>query len=117
MLEVAKDVCERIVRLDPQILIAALIDEKGQSKDWYVKQGVPVPDDTRSEKMAQQTLIMMSIVRTAKDYLGEVEYIHTRMSKMDVIHFSAYGKGVMAVVLNRPYDEKAVTTKILDILR
>lgn len=46
-----------------------------------------------------------------------MEYIHTRMSKMDVIHFSAYEKGVMAVVVNRPYDEKAVTTKIGDVLR
>lgn len=116
MLEVEKGVCERIVKLDPQILIAALINEKGESKDWYVRQGVAVQDDTRSEKMAQQTLIMMSIVRTAADYLGEVQYIHTRMSKMDVIHFG-YGKGVMAVVLNRPYDEKALTAKILEALR
>lgn len=111
-----KGICEKIVKLDPQIVIAALIDEKGRSVDWYVKEGVPVPDDTRSARMSQQTLIVMSIIKTGVDYLGNLEYIHLKMSKMDVIHFPAFNGGIMAVVLNRPYDEKAVAAKILDAL-
>lgn len=109
-----RGICGRIVRLDPQIVIAALM--KTQPVDWYVKEGVPVTDDACAAKMAQQTLIMMSIVKTGTDYLGELEYVHARMSNMDVIHLSAFGSGIMAIVLNRPYDENVLTSKMRDLL-
>ena len=112
-----KGICEKIVQLDPRILIAALIDEKGKALEWHVGKGVPVPDDARSEKMAQQTVMVMSIIKTGTDYLGELQYVHMKMDKMDVIHFPAFKSGVMAVVLNRPYDENAVTTMITNSLR
>ncbi len=111
-----KGACERIANLDPQIVIVALLDEKGRTVDWYVKEGTPVPDESRSATMAMQTQIVMSIVKTGADYLGEVQYIHSKMAKMDVIHFPAFKNGVLAVVLKRPYDENAVTARVQDLL-
>jgi hypothetical protein len=39
------------------------------------------------------------------------------MAKMDVIHFPAFDGGILAVVLERPFDEAAVAAKILSLLR
>jgi hypothetical protein len=116
-LKYEKGVCGQASKLDPQIAIAALIDEKGQPVDWHVKEGVPVPEEDRSAVMALQTMMVMSIAKTAADYLGELEYLHTKMAKMDVIHFPAFDGGLLAVVLKRPFDEAAVATKILSLLR
>jgi predicted regulator of Ras-like GTPase activity (Roadblock/LC7/MglB family) len=61
-------------------------------------------------------MMVMSIAKTAADYLGELEYLHTKMEKMDVIHFPAFGDGILAVVLKRPFDEASVAAKILRLL-
>jgi hypothetical protein len=50
-LKYEKGLCEQMAKLDPQIAIAALIDEKGQPVDWHVKEGVPVPKEDRSSVM------------------------------------------------------------------
>jgi hypothetical protein len=116
-LKYEKDFCEQMAKIDPQIAIAALIDEKGQPVDWHVKEGIPVPKEDRSAVMALQTMMVMSLAKTAADYLGELEYLHTKMAKMDVIHFPAFGDGILAVVLQRPFDEALVATRILCLLR
>jgi hypothetical protein len=112
-----KGACEKIALLDPCIVITALLDEKGKAVDWYVKEGTPVPDDSRSATMAMQTQIVMSIIKTGADYLGAVQYVHSKMAKMDVIHFPTSKNHVLAVVLKGRYDENAVTTKVSDFLK
>lgn len=115
-LKYEKAICERAAKLHPQIIIAALIDEKGQPVNWYVREGAPVPDEERSANMALQAMMVMSITKTAADYLGELEYLHTKMARVDIIHFPAFEDCIMVVVLERPFDEDMIVEKIRGLL-
>ncbi len=102
------EVCRAIVESHKDILIAALLD-KEEAVDFYVRPGMPVPDDFRTENMIIQTQLVVSIVKQNQDYLGDLSFIHIRMGKADVLHVPVRLSRVLVAVIK----PQKVTSKVV----
>ncbi|HEX2615794.1 MAG TPA: hypothetical protein VHL10_09900 [Nitrososphaera sp.] len=108
--------CESVARRHEQIIIAAMIEER-ESTGWFVKPGVPVPNESASAMKIIQTEIVASIVKQNESYLGKVSYIHVKQELADVILFPLRDTAVFCIVLQRPYDLDEVTSMVSESLK
>jgi hypothetical protein len=108
--------CESVARRHEQIIIAAMV--KGEeSTGWFVKPGVPVPNESASAMKIVQTEIVASIIKQNESYLGKVNYIHVKQELADVILFPLRDLMVFCIVLQRPYDLDEVTSMVSESLK
>lgn len=91
-------ISRKLVELDDDILIACIIDD-GHAIDYFVRSGVPVPDEWRSSNLSVQTALIMSMVMQSQDYLGRLKFIHFHMERVDVLHFALSEKKILVVVI------------------
>lgn len=108
--------CESVARRHEQIIIAAMVKE-GESIGWFVKPGVPVPNESASAMKVVQTEIVTSIIKQNESYLGKVSYIHVKQELADVILFPLLDRTVFCIVLQRPYDLDVITCMVSESLK
>lgn len=87
-----------LVELNEEILLACII-ERGNVIDYYIRPGVPIPNEWRANELAAQTSLMMSMVLKGQDYMGKLKFVHFHMENVDGLHFSLGGSKVLAVML------------------
>jgi hypothetical protein len=66
---------ESLVKSDEDILIAALL-EADKPLDWYVREGTPVPNERAWRQLAFRAQMVTSMTESARDYLGDLEYVN-----------------------------------------
>jgi len=66
---------ESLVKSDEDILIAALL-EADEPVDWYVREGTPVPNEQAWRQLAFRAQMVTSMTESARDYLGDLEYVN-----------------------------------------
>lgn len=108
--------CESVARRHEQIIIAAMVRE-GESIGWFVKPGVPVPNESASAIKVVQTEIVTSIIKQNESYLGKISYIHVKQELADVILFPLLDRTVFCIVLQRPYDLDVITCMVSESLK
>jgi len=91
--------------------------KEGESIGWFVKPGVPVPNESASALKVVQTEIVTSIIKQNESYLGKVSYIHVRQELADVILFPLRDRVVFCIVLQRPYDLDVITYTVSESLK
>lgn len=88
---------ESIVKSDEDILIAALLEAENPV-DWFVREGMPVPNEPTWREMILKVQIITSMVKTTKGYLGDFEYMCVSHKFGDVYLFPAGIQKVLCVV-------------------
>ncbi len=107
------EVCKAIVESHEDILMAALLN-KEEAVDFYVRTGLPVPDDFRTENMIIQTQLVVSMVKENQDFLGELSFIYMHMGKADVLHVPVPMGRVLAVVIKPQKVANQVISAVLE---
>lgn len=100
-----------IVEASEDILLACVID-KDKASDVYMRPGIPLPKEWRSNQMLSQTRVLMSIVLTGQDYMGKLRFVHLRMEYVDGLHFSLEDDKVLVVLLK----PRAVVNPVIERL-
>jgi hypothetical protein len=108
--------CKEFAESDNNIIIVTLL-EHSVAKGWYVKPGVPVPTDSRSELMAAQAHLLVTMVNTNHDYLGELYHIIVSQNMADVILVPIDRPRTLCVLVMRPYDSNEMLKKIKDFIK
>ena len=106
------DICDEMIEGEEKILVTALL-ESNSALSWSMKDEFPVLSESRQEIMALQTSILMNIVRSSEDMLGETEFIHIRHKMFDVLLFpiKKKPKRTFCVLVQRPYDVERLVEK------
>jgi hypothetical protein len=87
------NLCERIVKLDPQIRFVGIVNSKGKVVEGGYQEGVePLLDGQDEQIMYMQSLSNMALLHDPSDKLGNVKYSHSlqsnRTSKSCISDFS-----------------------------
>jgi hypothetical protein len=109
-------ICQQIVELSDNILIATLLS-KNKMIDHYVRKKTPVPKQDRKPRMILQIHMLASIVKANEDYLGKVSYIHIKQEQADVLVFPLAKYIEFCVIVKRPFDIYELTAKISKALQ
>ncbi|AIF82326.1 hypothetical protein NTE_00244 [Candidatus Nitrososphaera evergladensis SR1] len=88
---------ESIVKSDEDVLIAALL-EADEPVDWYVREGTPVPNEQTWKQLAFRAQIVTSMTESARDYLGDLEYVSASYKFGQVFLFPTGVQKVLCLV-------------------
>lgn len=103
--------CKELAESDKNIIIVTLL-ENSIARGWHIKPDFPVPNPKRSELMAAQANLLVTLVNTNHDYLGELYHIIVSQEKADVILIPIDRPRTLCVLVSRPYDSPQMLEKI-----
>lgn len=103
--------CKSIADIDHNILITTLLQEN-ESIAFYVKPGVPVPDEADIPLMIVRSQVMAGIPENDKGYLGRLRYVKVSKDDADIFFFLMPSKRMFIAVINRPFDEAKIVSAI-----
>ncbi len=102
--------CETIVRSRASIVIAALLGGE-KAVDWYVRKGVPVPNEETWKVMITKVQILVSMLKNSTSYLGDFNHVRVQHD-MGVVYLFPIGTRKVLCVVTKPEKESALIGSI-----
>ncbi len=107
--------CKAFVELHQNIQ-AAVIVSKGEVKERFIRQKVPVPDPVDLEKLFFKAEIFASMTRDSDGLFGETGFILTNHKLLDTFIFPVPDQGVLILPIVKPYNYDQFLKKAGELL-
>lgn len=102
---------EWLVKSHNDILIAALLEAE-KPLDWYVGEGMPVPNEETWRQMIIKVQLIMSMVKDASGYLGDFKHLSVQ-HELAVVRLFPVGRKKVLCIVSKPEPE----SKIIGLIR
>jgi hypothetical protein len=85
------------------------------AKDFFVKEGVPIPNEQAQKILALRTQLVTQIIKESDSYLGDLGYIKVCQENADVfLFYIAPLETLVVVIKSDTYNEKSIVNAIQD---
>jgi hypothetical protein len=106
--------CETVAGLHANIQ-AAVIVSRGEVKERFIKQVVPVPLAEALEKLFFRAELFVSMTKESDSLFGKTGYVFTNHDTLDTFIFPVK-EGVLIVPIFRPYNHEDLAGLILKVI-
>ena len=106
--------CETVAGLHGNIQ-GAVIVSRGEVKERFIKQAVPVPPSEELEKLFFKAELFVSMTKESDNLFGKTGYVFTNHDTLDTFIFPVK-EGVLIVPIFRPYSHEDLAGLILKLI-
>lgn len=107
---------EQLVKSNDDMLIAAALLEGEKPIDWYVREGIPVPNEPTWRQMITKVQILMSMLKNTKGYLGNFEHVSVK-HELGIVYLFPTGMQKVLCIVAKPETDNALTSFVKQFLK
>lgn len=110
------NLCERIVKLDPQIRFVGIVNSKGEVVEGGYQEGVePLLDGQDEQIMYMHSLSNMALLHNLSDKLGNVKYSLIEHQKVVLVTFPL-NNDILCLSISSGADVEKIKNTIIAII-
>lgn len=110
------NLCERIVKLDPQIRFVGIVNSKGEVVEGGYQEGVePLLDGQDEQIMYMHSLSNMALLHDLSDKLGNVKYSLIEHQKVVLVTFPL-NSDILCLSISSGADVQKIKNTIMGII-
>lgn len=111
------NLCDRIIKLDPNIRFVGIVNSRGEVIEGGFQQGVePLLNETEEQQMYIQSLWNLTTLESYSDRLGRVRYSITEHEKVTLMTFP-FGTGILCLSVTPKTNAAKIRDKVAQAIK
>lgn len=112
-----RNLCDRIIKLDPNIRFVGIVNDKGEVIEGGFQEGVqPLLDGTDEQQMYIQSLSNITALQKYSDRLGKVRCSITEHDRVTLMTFPL-GNGILCLSTSSRANVNKIRDKVMQVIR